>query len=675
MTGDHVEPAGPAPNAVPGRHLLFGGDYNPEQWPAETRAEDIRLMREAGVNLVTLGVFSWARLQPRPGEFAFDWLDEVVGALHEAGIGVDMATATASPPPWLTRRHPEVLPVTADGTTLWPGARQAYCPSSPVFASYSLALCEEMAKRYGTHPAVKLWHVSNELGCHNAWCYCDTSAAAFRDWLRDKYAEIGALNHAWGTDFWSQRYADFDEILPPRSAPAFPNPTQQLDFRRFSSDQLLANYRAERDVIRRWSPDVPVTTNFMVMPIFNAGDYFAWGPEQDVVSNDHYPVAADPRSHRELAFSADLTRGVAGNRPWLVMEHSPSAVNWQPRNIAKRPGELLRGSLAHIARGADAALFFQWRASRAGAEKFHAGLVPHAGTDSRLWREVVELGAALRNLGEVAGSLSRNEVAICFDWNAWWGCELDSHPSVDVRYLRQAHAWHGALLDLGIGVDLVHPDRDLSGYRLVLVPTLYLVTDAGAASIAGAAERGATVLITYFSGIVDEHDHIRLGGYPGAFGDLLGIRVTEFLPLREGERVELDNAMRGSIWAEDTEAIDADVVARFADGPGAGRPAITRRAVGAGSAWYVATDLAEAGIAELCRTLTDEAGIRPVAVPVPDVEFTARVADESRWVFAINHADAARPVELTGFELLSRREVSGTWPLPAGSVAVVRTSR
>jgi len=297
--------------------LSYGGDYNPEQWPLEVQVEDVRLMQAAGVNLATVAVFSWAKLEPEAGRYEFDWLDEVLDRLHSGGVRVDLATATASPPPWLTRQHPEILPVTADGTTLWQGGRQSYCPSSPVFAEHALRLVRAMAERYAGHPALALWHVSNELGCHNALCYCDVSAEAFRRWLQQRYGDVEALNHAWGTAFWSQRYGSFDEVLPPRSAPTFPNPTQQLDFHRFSSDQLLANFIAERDILHELSPGVPVTTNFMVMEHTRNMDYLAWGPELDIVSNDHYMMSADPAPHRELAFSADLTRGAAGGRPVL----------------------------------------------------------------------------------------------------------------------------------------------------------------------------------------------------------------------------------------------------------------------------------------------------------------------------------------------------------------------
>ena len=294
------------------------------------------------------------------------------------------------------------------------------------------------------------------------------------------------------------------------------NPTQELDFRRFSSDELLANFVAERDLLHEVSPGIPVTTNFMIMRSIREMDYWAWAQEVDVVSNDHYLTAADTDGYAELAFSADLTRGVAGGAPWLLMETSPGAVNWQPRNIARRPGELLRSAVQHVARGADGILFFQWRASRAGAEKYHAGLLPHAGTDTRVWRESVELRRVLDAVAEVEGSVVRsNKVAILFDWHAWWACELDSHPSADVVYLDRAHALHRSLTDAGVGVDFAHPEADLTGYDLIVVPTLYSVTDAAVARLREAVEGGATALVTYFSGIVDESDHVRLGGYPG----------------------------------------------------------------------------------------------------------------------------------------------------------------
>ena len=284
------------------------------------------------------------------------------------------------------------------------GSRQAFAASSPDYRRAAAALTEQIAGRYKDHPAVVMWHVHNEYGCHNQPDYSDGAAAGFRTWLQNRYGTLEGLNAAWGTAFWSQRYSAWEEILPPRTSGTWVNPTQQLDFARYSSDELLECYKAEAAIIRSHSAH-PVTTNFMG---FNMGlhqpvDYWRWSEEMDVVSNDHYLIAEDLRNFQELAATADLTRGWAQGKPWLLMEHSTSAVNWQPRNIAKAPGEMLRNSMQHVARGADGALFFQWRASRAGAEKFHSGMLPHAGTDTKVWREVVQLGQALRSLAEISG--------------------------------------------------------------------------------------------------------------------------------------------------------------------------------------------------------------------------------------------------------------------------------
>ncbi|GAB3086885.1 beta-galactosidase [Micromonospora schwarzwaldensis] len=654
-----------------GEGIWYGADYNPEQWPEQVWPEDVALMRRAGVNLVSVGIFSWALLEPAPGRYEFGWLDRVLDLLHDGGISVDLATATASPPPWLAHRHPETLPRRADGTVLWPGGRQAYCPSSPIFRDRSLALVEAVATRYAAHPAVVLWHVSNELGCHNVHCFCDVSAEAYRRWLRARYGDLDALNAAWGTAFWSQRYHDWAEVNPPRAAPTFANPTQQLDFLRFSSDEQRAQLRAERELLDRLVTQ-PVTTNFMIGTGIKHLDYHAWASDVDVVANDHYLPAADPQPQVNLALAADHTRGVAGGAPWLLMEHSTSAVNWQPRNVAKTPGQLRRNSLAHVARGADGVLFFQWRASRAGAEKFHSALLPHAGPDTKVFREVSRLGADLRALAEVRGSRVDADVAVLFDYEAWWGAELDSHPSVDVTYTDRLAALHAALWRAGVTADVVHPSTDLSRYRLVLVPTLYLIRNADADALRRFVEAGGTALVTYFSGIVDEHDHIRLGGYPGAFRDLLGVRVEEFFPLRAGETVRLDDGAHADVWTEWLHAEGAEVLAAYADGPLPGVPALTRHAVGAGAAWYVGTRLDDAATDRLVARLLTEAGVRP-PVPAPTgVEVVRRRSTRRSWLFVVNHTDGPARLPATGVELLTGERCDGDLVVPAGEVAVVR---
>ena len=650
--------------------LGFGGDYNPEQWPVSVRLEDLELMQEAGVNLLSVGIFSWALLEPAEGQYDFAWLDEVMDNLAGIGVKVALATATAAPPAWLVRKHPEILPVTADGTVLGPGSRRHYTPSSAAYRRYATGITRVLAERYKDHPALVLWHVDNELGCHVSEFYGDEDAAAFRAWLERRYGSIEALNASWGTAFWSQNYASFEEILPPGVAPSTLNPGQQLDFQRFNSWALMDYYRELVAVLRNVTPGIPCTTNLMVSSATKSMDYFSWARDLDVIANDHYLVAADPERHVELAFSADLTRGIAGGDPWILMEHSTSAVNWQPRNQPKMPGEMLRNSLAHVARGADAVMFFQWRQSFAGSEKFHSAMVPHGGRDTRVWREVVELGAALKRLEPVRGSRVRSRAAIVFDYEAWWASEIDSKPSIDVKYLDLLRAFHRALFLRGVSVDMVHPSASLEGYELVLVCTLYAVSDENAASIAAAASAGATVLVSYFSGIVDPRDHVRLGGYPGAFRELLGVRVEEFHPLLAGSQLKLSDGTVSSVWSEHVHLAGAEAVQAFTEYPLEGVPALTRRAVGSGAAWYLATFPDQEGIEGVLDRLLAESGVSAVAVADPGVELVRRrSADGQAFLFAINHTRAGASVAATGTDLLTGEAFAGT--VPAGGVVVV----
>ncbi|KRE60669.1 beta-galactosidase [Nostocoides sp. Soil756] len=663
----------------PTDRVAFGGDYNPEQWPREVWADDLRLMAEAGVSFVTLGVFSWSWLEPSKGEYDFAWLDEIMDTMADHGIAVDLATATATPPPWLTTAYPEILPVDREGRRLWPGSRQSWCPSSRLYRDLALTLTDRIAARYHDHPALAMWHVSNEYACHNLPCYCDTCAVEFRRWLQRRYDDLEPLNEAWGTAFWSQRYSDWDEILPPRISTTFNNPTHVLDYARFGSDTLLDFFRAEAEVIRRHSTSVPITTNFMTMSQFRMLDYHAWAAEQDVVSTDHYVVdsLAHPRS--ELSFHGDLTRGLAGGRPWMLMEHSTSAVNWQPVNLAKPPGGTLRDSLTHVARGADALGFFQWRQSRAGSEAFHSAMVPHAGPDSDRFREVCELGAVAGRLGEVVGSTVEAEVAILWDYQALWALSGPCLPSARVDYPDAAHTVHRLLRERGITCDVVHPGDDLSRYRVVVVPTLFLVSDEHAAAVEAAARAGAHVVVTYLSGIVTPELHIRLGGYPGAFRDLLGVRVEELFPLPTDGRVDLRDAAgatvgEGRVWTEDarTVAPDCEAVLEYGSGPLAGRVAATRRPVGDGVTWYVGTLPDDTTLGSVLDRVVEEAGVRAVATVPSGVEVVRRRAGERSWLFVLNHTGADCELAASGHDLVADVTVGPVLTVAAGSAAVVR---
>ncbi|MGW5650536.1 beta-galactosidase [Streptomyces humi] len=672
---------------APTPRLAFGGDYNPEQWPEQVWAEDMALMREAGVTMVSVGIFSWCLLEPEPGVYDFGWLDRLLDLLHENGIQADLGTPTAVPPAWFYQRHPEALPVTKDGQRLAFGSRGAICHSSPAYRAAATGITTALAERYADHPALAMWHVHNEYGAPVSACYCDTSAADFRRWLRACYGEgtdgLARLNDAWGTTFWGQRYTEWTQIGAPSRTPTTGNPGQQLDFIRFSSDAMLANFTAERDILHHLSPGKPVTTNFMTAPSQNSrADYWKWGGEVDLVANDHYLISAADRNHIELAMAADLTRSVAGGAPWLLVEHSTGAVNWQPSNIAKRPGELGRNSLAHVARGSDGAMFFQWRASRYGAEKFHSSMLPHAGTDSRIWREVKQLGADLARLGELAGTRTVADVAMVWDWHSWWAQSLEWRPSEYHRADERTDAFYEAMYDRHLTVDFVHPEHDLSAYPLVVVPALYLATTGAGRNLTRYVENGGTLVVSYFSGIVDEHDRVHPGPHPGVLRDVLGLTVEEFLPLRVAETVSLAGntdhtggvRLTGDVWAEAVVPRGAETVWHYSDGPASGAPAVTRNQHGAGTAWYLSTRLSPTQLGEVLALACADARL-PDRKELPrDVEVVLREGPEAAYMFALNHnlVDAKVPLTRLGTELLTDERVAGHLSVPAGGVRVVR---
>ena len=659
--------------------LAFGGDYNPEQWPESVWQEDVRLMREAGVTLVSVGIFSWALLEPSPGTYDFGWLDRLLDLLHEHGIRVDLGTPTVVPPVWFYRAHPEALPVTAEGVRYEFGSRAAICHSNADYRRAAASITRKLAERYGDHPALAMWHVHNEYGVPVSACYCASCAAHFRRWLATTYGTVDAVNEAWGTAFWGQRYGDLEDINPPRLTPAAVNPAQALDYKRFADATMRENFRMERDILHRLSPGVPVTTNFMTaLSQCDSVDYWAWGREIDLVTNDHYLITDGRRTHVNLAMAADLTRSVAGGAPWLLLEHSTSGVNWQLRNPAKAPGQMARNSLAHVARGSEGALFFQWRQSRRGAEKFHSAMVPHGGTDTRVWREVVELGASVEALSEIRGTRTEADVAMLWDWHSWWAQNLDWRPSVDHEARERADAFYEALYDRHLTVDFAHPEADVSRYPLVVVPALYLMTEAAGRNLEAYVENGGTLVVSYFSGIVDEHDAVHEGAYPGPLRDVLGLTVEEFSPLLPGERVRVTGPdgteLAADVWTEFVVPRGAETVLTYADGLAAGLPAVTRHRLGEGTAWYVSTRLGADGLDALLGRAGEDARLAPRADLPRDVEVVRRTGASGTYLFAVNHtgSDVKVPLEAAGTELLTGEPAAGRLAVPAGAVRVVR---
>jgi beta-galactosidase len=635
------------PRGFAGR-LCYGGDYNPEQWPELSWDEDVALMRECGVNLVTVGVFAWSRLEPREGEYDFGWLDRVLDRLHDGGISVALATPTASPPPWFSSAHPDALPVTREGVRLSHGSRDTYCASAPAYRSAALRIATVLAERYAAHPALALWHVHNEYGTS---CYCDHVAGNFRGWLRRRYPNLDRLNEAWTAEFWGQLYHDWEHILPPRATQYLSNPAHMLDFRRFVSDELLACFREQRDALRHCTPDVPVTTNF-VLGSWVTLDQWDWAREVDLVAIDHYPSSMDGLAAEEqTAFVADLARGWAGGGPWLLMEQAPAHVLAGGRMLPKRPGQLTRLSLSPVARGSVGAMFFQWRASRGGAEAFHSAMRPHAGVRSRVFQEVVELGRTLRDWSSLVGSHEQwltgrvtAAVALVWDTQSWWALHGPGLPAPDLDYWSAVRSVHASAWRLGVTVDVIAPGADLSPYRLVLVPGLYLLAESTADTICSYVEDGGHVAVWYPTGVVDADVRVHPGGPPGPLAATLGLRVEQQRPLPPGVTVALSNGAPASRWSELLRLEGAAVVAAYAGGELDGEPAITRHAHGSGVAWYVSTHLdADAGDRFLADMLAGAEIAAEAAGAGGGVEVVRRAGNPG-WLLAINHT--AKPAEI-----------------------------
>ncbi|KAA9090055.1 beta-galactosidase [Microbacterium radiodurans] len=663
--------------------LWFGGDYNPEQWDTATLAEDVELMTRAHVDTATVGVFAWSSLEPRPGEYRLDWLDEALDRLHAAGVRVILATPTASPPPWLSRLHPEALPITEDGVRLLHGSRDTYNPAAPAYRAAAERITRALAERYRDHPALAMWHVHNEYGTVS---YGPETDRAFRAWLQERYDDLDALNATWNTAFWSQGYADWQDVCAPQRTQYLPNPSHLLDFRRFSADVLLECFRDQARILREVTPAVPLTTNF-ILPTWNHYDAWAFAAEVDVVAIDHYPSDIGPRGEAQVAFGADLARSFAGGRPWLLMEQATSLTYDYAagRFVPKAPGRLRRNTHQYISRGSFGSLFFQWRAPLVGAEFFHSAMVPHVGADSRGYREIAALGAELAGLAELAaspasGAVVDARVAIVWSADAWWASETRAMPSNDIAFLPAVTAVHEALWAAGHTVDIVSPDGDLSGYDVVLVPSLIPVSDEQRTRFERFVRAGGHLAVWYLSGTTDEHLRVRTGSFSAAFAELAGIRVEEHVPLHPGIGITLDDGSHAEAWSEVLQAPDAEIVAAYTDDAHpvlpAGSPAITRREVGSGVVHYISTRLDAAALRAHLERILDGAGVAaPTSVAGDGLEIVRRRAGSDIYLYVLNHTDEERVVPARGVELLTAAEVEGEIAVAAGGLRIVREHR
>lgn len=672
-------------------HLWHGGDYNPEQW-ARTPGiwdEDLRLMRLAGVNALSVGIFAWTALEPEEGRFEFGWLDRIMDRLAANGAFAILATPSGARPAWLSQRYPEVLRVREDGHRNRHGTRHNHCYSSPVYREKVAIINGKLAERYGQHPAMLLWHLSNEYG---GQCYCQLCQAAFREWLKSRYQhDLDKLNHAWWSAFWSHTYTAWEQLEAPGPNGESATHGLNLDWKRFVTHQTRDFMRHEIAAVRRYAPTLPVTTN--LMGSYPGLDYWELAGDLDVISWDSYPSWHNPQRPdwqlaAEVAFHHDLNRALGGGRPWLLMESTPSMTNWQEVCKPKRPGMHLLSSLQAVAHGADSVQYFQWRKSRGSCEKLHGAVVDHCGHEhTRVFRDVAEVGRVLAQLDDVAGAAVPAAVAVIFDWENRWAIEDAQGPRRDKGYLPACLAQHRALWQLGIATDVIREDVDFDRYKLVVAPMLYMLKPGVAERLERFVRQGGTLVTTYWSGIVNESDLCFLGGFPGPLRPLLGIWVEETDSLYPGELRHIEMSpqnglgMGGAYVAHELcdviHAEGAEVLATYADDYYAGQPALTRHACGQGTAYHLAARLEDAFHDAFYSGLCAQLGIpRALAASLPiGVSAVRRNNGTADFVFLMNFTPQEQDVSVAdeGFrDQLSAAPAAGTLKLGPYGVRILR---
>lgn len=636
------------------KRILYGGDYNPNQWTKDIWQEDMRIFKDAHINTATINVFSWAKIQPSEHEYNFDELDEIVDMLSKENYDIVFATSTAALPGWMVRKYPEVMFTDYEGRQHKFGGRHNACPNSFVFKHYARELAYKLAERYADNPHVTCWHVSNEYGNE---CFCENCQKAFRVWLKDKYKTIDALNKAWNMEFWGHTVYDWDDVVPPNALSdgigsektAFAGIS--IDYRRFYSDSQLACFKMERDAIKSVKPDAFVTTN--LMGTFKGLDYFKWAKEMDVVSWDNYPSYDTPWS--SIAMTHDLMRGLK-DEPFMLMEQTPSQQNWQKYNSLKRPGQMRAQSYQTLAHGADTIQFFQLRRSVGGCEKFHGAVIAHVGNENtRVFREVAQLGAELESFGDrTLGSRNEAEVGLIFDWDNYWALEYTSGPSEDLKYVDQIHQYYQYFYKKNIGVDMIPVDADFSKYKIVVAPVLYMVKDGMKEALENFVKNGGILITTFMSGIVGQSDNVYLGGYPGPLREMAGVWVEEIdalAPEQKNKAKFADGSTATCGLLCDLMHLEgAKALASYEEDFYAGMPAASKNTYGKGTTYYIATQFEEEGLAKILDQAVQEARVSSVIPEETGLEVVTRVSDTTRFYFVMNFTDEEQilPESLTG---------------------------
>lgn len=667
-------------------HFLFGGDWNPEQWPEDTWEHDLDMLEDAHINEVTINVFSWALLQPAEDRYDFSMLDKIVALLVKHDFNIVMATGTAALPGWMVRLHPETIRTEQNGTRHVFGGRHNFCPTSPYFRKASRALAAHVAERYAGTSGLVAWHVCNEYGGGGGLCYCDHCAEAFRTWLKNKYGTVEALNKAWCANFWSHTIYDWGDVVPPVSYGDGISDAKcvvsglQMDYRRFQNQAQLACYTNERDAIRAYDAATPITTN--LMGTFKDLDYFEWAKEMDVVSWDNYPGMDTPPSF--TAMCHDLMRGIGGNKPFMLMEQTPNQQNWFPFCKVKRPGEVRKLSWQAVAHGADTVQFFQMKQSIGGCERFHGAVIAHDGTEqSRVFKETAALGGELDRIGKrIMGSQIRAKVAIMFDWQSYWSLEGCVGPTAGFSYPNEVHRFYRAFWRRNVPVDIIASTAsldELKQYDLVIAPALITVLPGVAETLESYVSDGGNFVTGCMAGIHDEHDLVVPGGYPGKLRDLMGVWVEEIDALAPDETIEVHGDAvdaKGEIVASIIHREGARRLATYGGGEFyAGHSALTVNTYGKGKAYFVGTPLDEAGMSAFMAPIIKELGLKPLDTP-EDVSLSVRYGDDGvRYAFLINNSESDKRLCLSelngGTELLTGTVINDLIELDPYGVGVI----
>lgn len=671
---------------VPGfPRFLHGGDYSPEQWSPEVWAEDMQLLRKAHCNTLSIGIFAWADLEPESGRYSFDWLDRIMDLMAENNYPAVLATPSAAPPIWMAQKYPEIRRVGEDGERYAAGNRVNFCQSSPLYRELVANFDRKLAERYASHPALAVWHISNEYCFH---CYCAICQCEFRKWLQKRYGTLDALNHAWWSFFWSQRYTDWEQIEPPGGKRIMSLEAQRLDWNRFQTEQMVDFMKNEISAVREFSKTTPVTTNFM--GTHELLDYWKFAPELDVIAHDSYPAYHDRDDMWKIAaaeaFTYDMMRAMKEGKPWMLMESTPSSANWMAVMKLKRPGIHKLSSLQAVAHGADSVQYFQWRKSRGGREKFHGGVVDHANdSGSRVFRDVAGIGEILEKLAPVIGSTAQPEAAIIYDWENRWAIDATCGPRKEHKsYLETCQSHYRVFWQRAIPVDIVSMDADFAKYKVVVAPMLYMVHTGVGERLTRFVESGGTLVTTYWSGICDDSALCFQTGFPGPLRQVLGIRSEEIDVLYDDETVAVrpsdlsgfSNTWQARIFCDLIHAEGAEVMATYCAEFYAGCPALTRNRHGKGSAWYVAFRGDDQFLADLTDRLIADAGLQPALASALPTGVTAqmRTGGKRKFVFLLNFTGREQAIDLGNkkwHDLITDRSLGKTTVLEQYGVMIL----